>query len=138
GPSRRPRPVKARGPPCPVPRRETVACALRIGTGRQSRYLSCGERQEQNENLNRLLFLIIRNMMDAAADALSRSPHCLLGPAELLEFGGPERRLRDRKELVELRRRDGGCRQHRVRLATMMDLMLEEMHQQTVASLGLH
>ena len=42
------------------------------------------------------------------------------------------------KKLIELRRLDGGCTQHSVRLAAMMHLMLEKMHQQPIGALDLH
>src|SRR5665213_71143 len=65
------------------------------------------------------------------------APHRLFRPAELSEFGGPERRLAGRKEFVELRRLDGRAGQHRMRLPAMVDIVLEQMHQQPVATLGL-
>src|ERR1700742_1067802 len=62
------------------------------------------------------------------------SPHRLLRPSEIGELGGPERRLADREEFVELRRGDGRARQHRVRLSAMVDVMLEQMHQKAIAA----
>ena len=59
-------------------------------------------------------------------------PDCRLGPAEFVELGGAQRRLGDREELVELRRRCSGAAEHRVRLAAMMDLMLEQVQQKAI------
>src|SRR4029077_9628695 len=65
-------------------------------------------------------------------------PHSVFTPAEALELGLPERRFRDREELIELRRRDGRSGEHRMGLASMVGLMLKKMHQQAVAPFGLH
>src|ERR1700751_1810575 len=68
----------------------------------------------------------------------SSPPDRLLAPAEIVELSGPERRLAGGKELVELRRRDARCREHGMGLAAMVDIMLEEMHQEAIAPLRLH
>src|SRR5271154_1007418 len=61
------------------------------------------------------------------------APNTLLCPTKLSEFVGPKRRLFDGEELVELRRRHGCARQHRMGLPAMVDLMLEQVHQQAIA-----
>src|SRR5688572_2144974 len=47
--------------------------------------------------------------------------------AELGEVAGAERRFLRREELVELRRRNASTRQHCMRLAAVVDLVLEEV-----------
>src|SRR5262249_37294041 len=69
---------------------------------------------------------------------LAVTPHRRLCPAERCELGRSQWCLGHGEELVELRRRNRCRRQHRMRLTAMMDLVLEEMHQQTIASFGLH
>ncbi len=59
-------------------------------------------------------------------------PHGFFGPTKTVELGGPKRCL-CRKKLVELRRFDGCCGEHGVCLPAMVDLVLEEMHEQAVA-----
>ena len=54
-------------------------------------------------------------------------PNTRLGPAELGEFGRAQRRLCDREELVELWRCHRRAAEHCVRLAAMVDLVLEQM-----------
>src|SRR5262249_24891690 len=73
-----------------------------------------------------------------AARLRTIAPDSFLGPAELIEFAGPQRRLSDCEKLVELRRRHPRAGEHGMRLAAMMDLMLEQMHQETIAPFGLH
>ena len=69
---------------------------------------------------------------------LRRSPHRFFGPTKIVELVGSQRGFRDRKELVELRGADDCCGEHCVCLPTMVDLVLEEMHEQAVASFGLY
>ncbi len=69
---------------------------------------------------------------------LVRLPDGLLRPAECDEFLRAQVRLADAEEFIELRRLDGRCRQHRVGLPAVVDLMLEEMHQKAVAPFALH
>ena len=64
--------------------------------------------------------------------------NCRLGPSKLGELGGAQWRLGDREELVELRRWYGSAAEHRVRLAAMMDLVLEQVQQKAVGPLRLH
>ena len=66
------------------------------------------------------------------------APDRRLGPSKMFELIGPKWRLAGRKEFIELRRRDARAGQHGMRLAAMMDIMLEQMHEQSVAPLGLH
>src|SRR5581483_3630665 len=66
------------------------------------------------------------------------APDRRLGPAQLRELGGAQRRFTDREKFVELRRLDTGAAQHGVSLAAMMNVVLEQMHQQAVAALLLH
>src|SRR5439155_1267041 len=65
----------------------------------------------------------------------SLPPDRLLGPAELCKFGVAQRRLAEAEEFVELRRRHAGAAQHRMDLATMMDVVLEQVQQQPVGAL---
>lgn len=69
---------------------------------------------------------------------LLRLPHCLLSPAEFAEFFCPQMRLIDREELIELGRLDRCSGEHAVCLPSMMDLMLKQMHQKTIAPFGLY
>src|SRR5207245_2932793 len=57
---------------------------------------------------------------------------------ERLELAPAERQLFAKEELVELRRRHRGARQHRVDLAAVVDLVLEQMHQHIAGALDLH
>lgn len=50
----------------------------------------------------------------------------------------PKRRFRRREKLVELRRPDDCVGQHRMRPAPMINLMLKQMHQQSIASFSLY
>ena len=65
-------------------------------------------------------------------------PHSFFGPTKTIELDGPKRCFCDRKKLVELRWFDGCCGEHGVCLPAMVDLVLEEMHEQAVASFSLH
>jgi hypothetical protein len=65
-------------------------------------------------------------------------PNLIFRPSKLLELIRAQRGFGDREELVELRRWNPRGGEHRVRLATVMDLVLEEVQQQTVGALGLH
>jgi len=65
-------------------------------------------------------------------------PNCRLCPSELVELGGAQRRLCDREEFVELRRRYGGAAEHRMRLAAMVDLVLKQVQQEAIGPLRLH
>src|ERR1700688_5292621 len=67
-----------------------------------------------------------------------RPPHGLLSPTEVAEFPCPQRRLIDREELIQLGRLDGRSGEHAMCLPPMMDLMLKQMHQQTIATFGLY
>src|SRR5262249_31204550 len=67
-----------------------------------------------------------------------RPPHSFFSPAKTSELGRPQRCFCGRKKLVELRRLDGGPGEHGVRLSTMVDLVLEEMHEGAVAALCLY
>jgi hypothetical protein len=65
------------------------------------------------------------------------APNSRLSPSKFVEFIRTQRRFRNRKELVELRRWHGGAGEHRVRLTTMMDLVLEQVQQEAVRTLRL-
>src|SRR5579872_808512 len=66
------------------------------------------------------------------------APDRRLGPAQFRELGGAQRRFANREKFVELRRLDTGAAQHGVSLAAVMNVVLEQMHQQAVAALLLH
>src|ERR1700730_13443276 len=70
--------------------------------------------------------------------AILLPPNCRLGPSELVEFGSAQRRLCDREELVELRRRYGCAAERRVCLAAVMDLGVEQVQQKALCPLRLH
>src|SRR5690349_19096158 len=57
-------------------------------------------------------------------------PNSRLRPSQLVEFNGAQRCLCDREELVELRRWHRRAAEHRVCLASMMDLVLEQVQQE--------
>jgi hypothetical protein len=65
-------------------------------------------------------------------------PDCFFGTTKTVELDGPKGCFCDRKKLVELRWSDGRCGEHCVCLPTMVDLVLEEMHEQAVAPFGLY
>ena len=69
---------------------------------------------------------------------LLRLPHGLLSPAEFAEFFCPQMCLINREELIQLGGLDSCSGKHGVCLPPMMDLMLKQMHQQTIAPFGLH
>jgi hypothetical protein len=73
-----------------------------------------------------------------AVRLFSLPPNCRLGPTELVKFSRAQRRLCDREELVELRRRHRSAAQHCVCLATVMDLVLEQVQQKAIRTLRLH
>ena len=56
------------------------------------------------------------------------APHRGFRPAQLSELGRTEGRFCSGKEFVELRRFDARRRQHRVGLATVVNLMLKQVH----------
>src|SRR5688572_29341970 len=68
----------------------------------------------------------------------SAAPDFILAPTELGKLRGAQRRFFRGKELVELRRLDSSRAQHRMRLAAMMNLVLEQMQQQPVHPLMLN
>ena len=70
--------------------------------------------------------------------AISLPPNRCLGRSKLVEFDPAQRCLCDREEFVELWRRRRRAAEHLVRLATMMDLVLEQMQQKAVRTLLLH
>src|ERR1700722_13992227 len=74
----------------------------------------------------------------SATARLLRLPNCLLSPAKFAEFSCPQMCLTNREELIELRRLDGCSRKHAVCLPSVMDLMLKQMHQQTIPPFGLY
>src|SRR5262245_45691146 len=59
-----------------------------------------------------------------------RRPDLLLGQPDLRELRGAQVRFIRAEEFVELRRLDRRAREHRVRLAAMVDLVLEEMREE--------
>ncbi len=61
-----------------------------------------------------------------------------LPQAELGELRGAQRQLLGHEELVELRRRDAGAREHRVDLAAVVDLVLEQVHEHVARALDLN
>src|SRR5688572_14885791 len=69
--------------------------------------------------------------------ALRTGPDFVLRPPQFRELRCAQRSFTCGEELVELRGRDVGAAQHRVRLTAMMNLMLKEMQQQPVHSLAL-
>src|SRR6478672_11706354 len=68
----------------------------------------------------------------------SAGPDRILRPTQLRKLRGAERRLSCGKKLVELRRRDFCGTQHRVRLASMMNLVLKQVKQQPIDPLALN
>jgi hypothetical protein len=66
------------------------------------------------------------------------APYLCLCPSKLSEFGRAQRRLRSREEFVKLWRWHRGAAEHRMRLAAMMDLVLEQMQQETIGTFQLH
>ena len=66
----------------------------------------------------------------------SSSPDLRLVEPERRQLTGPQRRIAREQELVELRRRDAGAREHGVRLAAVVDLVHEEMRQRAVDTLA--
>src|SRR5882757_7566014 len=68
----------------------------------------------------------------------SAAPDRLLGPSEFCEFSCAERCLAFGEEFVELWWGYSSRTQHRVRLAAMMNLVLEQMKQQPVHPLVLN
>src|SRR5207237_9866039 len=69
--------------------------------------------------------------------AVSLPPDRRLGPAELAEFIRAQRPLGDREELVQLRQRHRSAAQHCVCLATVMDLVLEQVAEKATRTLRL-
>jgi len=67
----------------------------------------------------------------------SGTPHRPFRPTERRELPGTQERLADREELVKLRRVDRRGAQHGMGLPAMVDLVLEEVEQQTLHSLVL-
>jgi hypothetical protein len=67
-----------------------------------------------------------------------RRPHRLLSPTEFAKFSRPQMCLIFREELVQLRRLDGCRGKHAVCLPPMMDLVLKQMHQETIAPFVLY
>ena len=65
-------------------------------------------------------------------------PHGFFGPTKTVELSDSKRRFCSRKKFVELWRLDNCSGEHGVRLTTMMNLMLEEMHEETVTPFDLH
>src|SRR5437899_5038479 len=65
------------------------------------------------------------------------APDLLLAPAQLRKLCRPQRRLPRREKLVELGRARRRPAEHRVGLAAMMHLMLEQMQEQAVHPLAL-
>jgi hypothetical protein len=65
-------------------------------------------------------------------------PYFSFSPSQLRKLAGPQQGLADGEELVKLRWWNAGTREHRMRLAAVMDLMLEEMQQQAVGAFGLY
>src|SRR5258705_5518641 len=68
----------------------------------------------------------------------SAGPDRILRPTQLRKLRGAERRLSCGKKLVELRRTDFCGTQHRVRLASMMNLVLQQVKQQPIDPLALN
>src|SRR5712671_4300079 len=68
----------------------------------------------------------------------SAGPDRILRPPQLCKLRCAQRRLFCREELVELRRADFGSAQHRVRLASMMNLVLKQVKQQPIDPLALN
>src|SRR2546423_6748783 len=68
----------------------------------------------------------------------SLPPDPSLGPSKLFELSCAQRGFGGREELVELRRPDPRIAEHGMRLATVMDLVLEEVQQEAVSPLALH
>ena len=73
----------------------------------------------------------------AAANRVSRGPRPFPRSSPTRELMGAERRLGLGIKLIELGRLHARARQHGMGLAAMMDLVLEEVQQQPVATLGL-
>src|SRR6516165_12038761 len=65
------------------------------------------------------------------------APNSRLRPSKFVEFNRTQRCLCGGEEFVELRRWHGGAGEHRVRLTTMMDLVLEQVQQEAVRTLRL-
>src|SRR6476620_251229 len=70
--------------------------------------------------------------------ANSCPPDCFLGPAKLHDLSFEHWCFSNREELVALRRLHACATQHAVRLTAVMDVMLEQVQQQSVGALGLH
>jgi hypothetical protein len=68
----------------------------------------------------------------------TRAPDRLFRRAELGELACAQRGFVGAEELVELRRRDARAGEHRVRLAAMVDLVLEQMREEPRDGLRLH
>ena len=86
------------------------------------------------EGLSRNDSRVFRNLLNSTA---LLAPNSRLSPSKFVEFNRTQRRLCGGEEFVELRRWYGGGGEHRVRLTTMMDLVLEQVQQEAVGTLRL-
>ena len=86
------------------------------------------------EGLSRNDSRVFRNLLNSTA---LLAPNCRLSPSKFVEFNRTQRCLCNGEEFVELGRRHGRAAEHRVRLTTMMDLVLKQVQQEAVRTLRL-